>query len=112
MSENSSLTTADCAEYFPELFCEADRAKQWWLRRGGITEEMVEAAESDNAQARVLLLRNKVRIPFAEMLGRCLTLVELFIKSFYGGINTRTQAALAALYRTILTSREALPDAE
>ncbi len=37
---------------------------------------------------------------------------QLYIRNYYGGINSRAQAALAALYRAVITAPEVLPDVE
>lgn len=39
-------------------------------------------------------------------------LLQVYVKGYRGGINTRTQASLAALHETVITSPEPLPDVE
>lgn len=59
-SENRQLTTAQCLATYPQLYLEADRARVWYDRKGGISEEMVDQAEQDGASARLAILDNKV----------------------------------------------------
>nr|XP_031863812.1 uncharacterized protein CI109_000454 [Kwoniella shandongensis]KAA5530884.1 hypothetical protein CI109_000454 [Kwoniella shandongensis] len=94
-SDNRHLTQDECTNRFPDLYREADRAQRLYKKRGGITKEMVEEAEKDNGNARLVILNNK-----------------LFVKTYKGGINTRTQAAMAQVHRTVMTSPEPLPDIE
>ncbi|WWC90330.1 uncharacterized protein L201_005263 [Kwoniella dendrophila CBS 6074] len=92
-SENRQLSTDQCIERYPKLYHEADRARQWYHAKGGISKEMIDASEQDGGNARLVILNNK-----------------LYVKAFNGGINTRTQAAIAAVYSTLLTSPEPMPD--
>nr|XP_018999118.1 uncharacterized protein I203_08319 [Kwoniella mangroviensis CBS 8507]OCF62579.1 hypothetical protein I203_08319 [Kwoniella mangroviensis CBS 8507] len=92
-SENRHLDQAQCMERYPKLYHEADRARKWYQSKGGITKAMVDLSETDSGNARLVILNNR-----------------LYVKGFYGGINTRTQAAMAAVYGALLTSTEPLPD--
>ncbi|WRT68767.1 uncharacterized protein IL334_005747 [Kwoniella shivajii] len=94
-SENRHLSQDQCIERYPKLYHEADRAKAWYHARKGISKRMVDEAETDGGNARLVILNNK-----------------LFVKAFNGGINTRTQAVIAAVYATLLTSPEPLPDVD
>lgn len=92
--------------------------------QGGISKKMVDEAEEEG-NARLVILNNQVRklkvisylqISF-EFLWDWQKLIshlgqQLFVKVYKGGINTRTQAAIAAVYGTVLTATEPLPDVE
>jgi hypothetical protein len=91
--DNRQLTRAQCLERYPALYHEADRAKRWYSK--GISLEMVNEADKDGANARLAIINNK-----------------LYVKAFYGGVNTRTQAVIAAIYSTVLSSPESMPDVE
>lgn len=106
-SENRLLTSSQCQDRYPGLYYEADRAKAYYARKGGITHEMVESADKDGASARLAIVNNKVRFPVWTILNS-----QLYVKAFYGGINTRSQAAVAAVYSTLLTDPEPMPDVE
>ncbi|KAK4690016.1 hypothetical protein P7C73_g85, partial [Tremellales sp. Uapishka_1] len=94
-AENRHLSQHECLVRYPELYVEADRANAYYAKRGGIKQSDVDEAEADGASARLVILDNK-----------------LFVKAFYGGINTRTQAAIAAVYGTLMTSPEPMPDVD
>ncbi|WVQ79560.1 hypothetical protein IAT38_001659 [Cryptococcus sp. DSM 104549] len=91
-ASNLHLTEEQCLAQYPDLYLEADRARAWYKK--GITKDMVDAAEEEG-NARLVILNN-----------------QLYVKAFKGGINTRTQAAIAAVHRTVLTSTEPLPDVD
>ncbi|CAD6583247.1 MAG: hypothetical protein TREMPRED_003509 [Tremellales sp. Tagirdzhanova-0007] len=97
-AEDRHLSSQECITRYPELYYEADRARDWHHRREGISKQAVDAAERDGGNARLVILDNKASL--------------LFVKAYYGGLNTRTQAAIAAVYRTLLTSPEPLPDVD
>jgi hypothetical protein len=61
--EQHNLSQDQCILHFPKLYTEADRAREWYQHRGGISKEAVEEAYDDggNANARLLILDNKVR---------------------------------------------------
>ncbi|KAJ9106362.1 hypothetical protein QFC21_001508 [Naganishia friedmannii] len=88
------MTADQCQVAFPHLYQEADRAQGYFADRGGISKADVDLAEEEG-NARVVILNN-----------------TLFVKAFRGGYNSRTQASLATIYRTLLTSPQSLPDVE
>lgn len=57
-AENLHLSAEQCIDRYPDLYYEADRAREYF--KGGISEEMVDAAEKDEANARVAIIDNKV----------------------------------------------------
>ena len=57
--ENRHLSAAQCLDRYPELYLEADRARDWYSRKGGITKAQVDEAEQEG-QARLVILDNKV----------------------------------------------------
>lgn len=59
-ADNRQLAENECLSRYPALYHEADRAEQWYARRGGITEDMVDKAELDGGHARLVILNNKV----------------------------------------------------
>lgn len=123
-AENRHLTEEQCQERYPDLYLEADRAQEWFMAKGGISKKMVDGAEEEG-NARLVILNNQVRnlkairylwIAFGLLWDRRKLIShlvqQLFVKAYKGGINTRTQAAIAAVYGTILTATEPLPDVE
>jgi hypothetical protein len=58
-AEDRHLTNEQCLARYPDLYLEADRAKQWYERKGGISKEAVDAAEGEG-NARLVILNNKV----------------------------------------------------
>jgi hypothetical protein len=61
-SEDRHLPTSECLNRYPDLYIEADRAEQWYNKRGGISEEMVDSAEKDGSNARLTILNNIVSL--------------------------------------------------
>ena len=57
-AEKLHLSAEQCIDRYPDLYYEADRAREYF--KGGISEEMVDAAEKDEANARVAIIDNKV----------------------------------------------------
>jgi hypothetical protein len=53
------MTEEQCIVAFPELYQEADRAQEYFTRKGGISKKDVDAAENDG-NARVVILNNTV----------------------------------------------------
>lgn len=61
-SENRHLTTSQCQDRYPGLFHEADLARKFWQKKGGISLEDVDKADEDGgASARLAIINNKVR---------------------------------------------------
>ena len=105
------MTEEQCTNAFPLLYQEADRARIYFGKRGGISKEGVDAAEEEG-HARVVIMNNTVSITFNSPCLELTNISQMFVKAFRGGINSRTNAALAIVYRTLLSSTEALPDVE
>jgi hypothetical protein len=59
-SENRLLTASQCQDRYPGLYYEADRARAYYAKKGGISQEMVESADKDGASARLAIINNKV----------------------------------------------------
>ncbi|KAL8283581.1 hypothetical protein RQP46_005376 [Phenoliferia psychrophenolica] len=90
-----SLTGAQCDRVFPGLYAEADRARDYWLSRGGLNLTDLDAAETQG-NARAMIKNNR-----------------LYIKSYSDNQQgTRTKATLAAINEALITSLEPLPDVE
>lgn len=60
-TENRHLTFEQCGEQFPLLYREADRAREWYAQKGGISLEDVDKSE-EHGNARVAVIKNKVGI--------------------------------------------------
>ncbi|GAA97978.1 hypothetical protein E5Q_04658 [Mixia osmundae IAM 14324] len=88
------LTSAQCDEFFPGLFHEADRAASWWNARGGIHRSQIDRG-TVASHARILIKRNR-----------------LYIKHFRPVTTTRVEAAIALIHEAILSSVEPIPDVE
>jgi len=61
LGDNLHLTQDQCEVLFPRLYHEADRAVEWTKRRGGITLDDLDKAESKGS-ARLLIWRNRVGV--------------------------------------------------
>lgn len=59
-AENRHFSSAQCLARFPELYLEADRARDWYAAKGGVSKEAVDDAEREG-DARLVILDNKVR---------------------------------------------------
>jgi len=60
-SDNRHLTSDQCHERYPGLFHEADLAKKFYQKKGGISLEDVDKADQDGgASARLAIINNKV----------------------------------------------------
>lgn len=105
------MTEEQCTTAFPLLYQEADRALKYFGQRGGISKQDVDAAEEEG-HARVVIMNNTVSIPFTSPCLELTNISQMFVKAFRGGINSRTNAALAIVYRTLLSSTEPLPNVE
>jgi hypothetical protein len=57
---NRQLSYSQCQVYYPDLYLEADRARDWHRANGGISLEDVEKAGLEEASARVAIIDNKV----------------------------------------------------
>jgi hypothetical protein len=61
-SDNRHLTSDQCHERYPGLFHEADLARKFYQKKGGISLEDVDKADQDGgASARLAIINNKVR---------------------------------------------------
>lgn len=67
---NRHLTAEQCEATFPGLNKEAERAKEFWLKRGGIKEQDVQRAQDgvENIGVRVLIADNRMYIRWREFL--------------------------------------------
>lgn len=113
-TRNLHMTEEQCGIAFPELYKEADRAQAYFSTKGGISKQDVDAAEEEG-NARVVILNNTVSRPVLRVsvdASHCQFVRQLFVKAFRGGYNSRTNAAVATVYRTLITSVEPLPDVE
>jgi hypothetical protein len=62
-SDNRHLTSDQCHERYPGLFHEADLARKFYQKKGGISLEDVDKADQDGgASARLAIINNKVRV--------------------------------------------------
>jgi hypothetical protein len=62
-SDNRHLTSAQCKERYPGLYYEADQARAYHQKHGGISESAVDSADQDEgASARLAIINNKVSI--------------------------------------------------
>jgi len=60
-SDNRHLTSDQCHERYPGLFHEADLAKKFYQKKGGISLKDVDKADQDGgASARLAIINNKV----------------------------------------------------
>jgi len=60
-SDNRHLTSDQCHERYPGLFHEADLARKFYQRKGGISLDDVDKADLDGgASARLAIINNKV----------------------------------------------------
>ena len=62
-SDNRHLTSDQCHERYPGLFREADLARKFYQKKGGISLDDVDKADQDGgASARLAIINNKVRV--------------------------------------------------
>lgn len=62
-SENRHLTSEQCEARYPGLYHEADLAKKFYEKKGGISLSDVDKADQDEgASARLAIINNKVRL--------------------------------------------------
>jgi hypothetical protein len=60
-SDNRHLTSDQCHERYPGLFHEADLARKFYQKKGGISLDDVDKADQDGgASARLAIINNKV----------------------------------------------------
>jgi hypothetical protein len=50
----------ECLRAYPELYLEADRAREWHKKNGGISQANVDDAAKNDASARVAIIDNQV----------------------------------------------------
>ncbi|KAM0755468.1 hypothetical protein T439DRAFT_282816 [Meredithblackwellia eburnea MCA 4105] len=100
-----SLTQEQCDIVFPDLYKEADRSRDYWRKRGGVTLDLLTKAE-EKGQARVMIHNNRNG-------GLTSMYTQLYIKSYSDfQQGTRTRATLAAINEALVTALEPLPDIE
>lgn len=62
-SDNRHLTSDQCHVRYPGLFHEADLARKFYQKKGGISLDDVDKADQDGgASARLAIINNKVRV--------------------------------------------------
>lgn len=90
------LAGAQCDAAFPGLYAEADRARDWYRARGGVTLQELDEAE-EVGQARVIIKRGR-----------------MYVASYHEDRQqgTRTKAVLASINEAIITATEPIPDVE
>ena len=71
-AEDRQLSSEECITRYPELYYEADRARDWHRRRGGISKKAVDGAEHDGGNARLVILDNQVSLRIRSQLSSCL----------------------------------------
>lgn len=108
-SEDRHLSTSECFKRYPDLYVEADRAEEWYRKRGGISEGMVDSAEKDGSNARLTIIDNVVSYNYSVLIEAD---DQLYVKSYNGDYGSRTKAAIGSVYAALLTSPEPLPDLE
>lgn len=81
------MTEEQCGIAFPDLYKEADRAQQYYSRKGGISKQDVDDAEEDG-NARVVILNNTVsnKVLAAPLASRSLRMI-----AFRQGVQGRLQ---------------------
>jgi hypothetical protein len=113
LGDNLHLSQEQCKAVYPSLYHEADRARRWTMKQGGLKLDDLDRAEKAGA-ARVVIYGNKASDTSRSSSGRTILTFpsQLYVKAWHGGINTRAQASLAALHDVIISSPEPLPDME
>ncbi|KAF3904742.1 hypothetical protein ABW20_dc0101475 [Dactylellina cionopaga] len=91
------LTQEECLATYPGLFVEADRAAEFWRKKGGITLNHVDKAMTAST-------RDLARVVIRDG--------EMYVKHKSDGWQTRVHSTLAMIYEATLTSREPIPDIE
>ncbi|KAN0062673.1 hypothetical protein ACQY0O_004863 [Thecaphora frezii] len=94
--EDLTLTEDECDAFFPGLWDEIDRSVEYFTKHPN-TQQYLDRVCDDGiwTHARVLVYNNKV-----------------YLKYHQQSAFTRSYAALALLYQSVITSRERLPDVE
>jgi hypothetical protein len=62
-ANNRQLTHQQCLDTYPELYLEADRARDWYKRKGGISaQDLEDAGWDEGASARIAIIGNQVGV--------------------------------------------------
>jgi len=94
--DDLTMTQDECETFFPGLYKDVDRSVQYYREKEVFDREYLDkSCKGKDTHARVIIYNN-----------------HLYLKSYRQSDFTRSQAALALLYFSIITSREKIPNVE